>query len=56
MYKYMYKANIVSKVGRGHPSKHVKAGHYLPSSETPSQWRFAVGPMVARDRIMAALV
>ena len=29
-----------------HPSKHLKAGHYRPISETPFEWRFAGGPMV----------
>ena len=36
------------------PSKHVvKSGHYRPASKTPSERRFAGGPIVARDRILA---
>ena len=36
------------------PSKHVvKSGHYRPASKTPSERRFAAGPIVARDWIMA---
>ena len=27
------------------PSKHVRAGHYLPASETPFKWCFAGGPI-----------
>ena len=34
-------------------SKHVKSGHYRTVSETPSQWRFAGGLIVARDCILA---
>ena len=33
--------------------KHVNSGHYRPSSETPSEWRFAGGPIVARDWMLA---
>ena len=36
------------------PSKHViKSGHYRPASKTPSERRFAGGPIVARDCILA---
>ena len=35
------------------PSKHVKSSHYRPASKTPSERRFADGPIVARDRILA---
>ena len=31
------------------PKMHVKSGHCRPVSETPSKWRFAGGPIVARD-------
>ena len=31
--------------------KHVKSGHYRPASETPSEWRFASGPIVAREHL-----
>ena len=34
-------------------SKHVKSGHYRPASKTPSERRFAGGPIVARDWILA---
>ena len=34
-------------------SKHVKSGHYRPASKTPSELRFAGGPIVARDWILA---
>ena len=35
------------------PSKHVKSGHYRPTSKTPSERHFAGGPIVARDWILA---
>ena len=35
------------------PSKHVKLGHYRPASKTSSKRRFAGGPIVARDWILA---
>ena len=35
------------------PSKHLKSGHYRPASITPSELRFAGGPIVARDWIRA---
>ena len=35
------------------PSKHVKSDHYRPASKTPSERRFAGGPIVARDWILA---
>ena len=34
------------------PRKHVKSGHYRPTSKTPSERHFAGGPMVARDWIL----
>ena len=34
-------------------SKRMKAGHYRPASETPFKWRFAGGPMVARNCILS---
>ena len=33
--------------GRGLPSQHSMVGHYRHASETPFQWRFAGGPMMA---------
>ena len=30
------------------PSKHLKVGHNQPDSETPFEWRFAGGLIVAR--------
>ena len=35
------------------PRMHAKSGHYGPVSETPSEWRFAGGPIVARNWILA---
>ena len=35
------------------PSKHVKLGSYRPTSETPFGWRFAGGPILARDGMLA---
>ena len=37
-------------------SKNVKAGHYRPASETPSEWRFADGPIVTRDWMLAGVL
>ena len=34
------------------PSKHVKSGHNRPASKTPSERRFAGGPIVAHDWIL----
>ena len=34
------------------PSKHVKLGNYRPANKTPSEWRFAGGPIVARNWIL----
>ena len=31
-----------------HPSKQAKSDHYRPASESPSEWRFAGGQIVAR--------
>ena len=38
------------------PSKHVKSGHYRPASKTQSERRFAGGPIVAQDWILAGHV
>ena len=35
------------------PSKHVKSGNQRPASDTPSEWRFAGGPIVTPDRMLA---
>ena len=35
------------------PSKYLESGRYRPASETPSRWRFAGGPIVARDGMLA---
>ena len=32
---------------------HVKEGHYRPTSEMPSGWRFAGGPTVARNFMLS---
>ena len=37
------------------PSNHVKSGHHRLASETPSKWRFANGPIAARDWMLAVL-
>ena len=29
------------------------AGHHQPASETPFEWRFAGGPIVTRDSMLA---
>ena len=31
------------------------AGHYQPTSETPLKWRFAGGPILARDFMIAGM-
>ena len=36
-------------------SKHLKAGHHRPASETTLEWRFTGGPIVARDRMQAGM-
>ena len=33
------------------PSQHAMSGHHRPSSETPFEWRFVSGPMIARLQI-----
>ena len=35
--------------------KRVEAGHDRPASETPFKWRFAGGPIVARDCILTEI-
>ena len=35
------------------PSNHLIAGHHWPASETPFEWRFAGGPIVARHCLLA---
>ena len=35
------------------PSNHIRSDHYRPDSETPSEWRFAGGLIVARDGLLA---
>ena len=37
------------------PMKHLKAVHHWPASETPFEWRFACGPMVARHCVLSGL-
>ena len=34
-------------------SKHLKSGHHQPASETPFEWRFTGGPMVAQHCLLA---
>ena len=38
------------------PSQNKLSGHRRPASETPFEWRFAGGPMMARIFMFAALV
>ena len=38
-----------------HTSKDVKSVHYRPTSETPSEWRFAGGPIEVRDRMLVRM-
>ena len=35
------------------PSQHVNESHHGPASETPFKWRFAGGPIVVRDCMLA---
>ena len=37
-------------------TRHTKAGQYRPTSETPLKWRFAGGPTVARDWMLAVCI
>ena len=41
--------------GLCYPGKHLKAGHLRPASETPFEWHFACGPMVARHCMLAGI-
>ena len=45
--------HVDSKTDRLAPSKHVKSGHSRPARKTPSEKRFAYGPIVARDLVLA---
>ena len=45
--------HVDSKTDRLAPSKHVKLGHSLPARKIPSKKRFAGGPIVARDLVLA---
>ena len=36
--------------------KHIQAGHHLSASETPLEWRFAGGPIVAQYCMLAGIV
>ena len=38
------------------PNSTIKAGHHRPARETPLEWRFAGGPMVARHTMLGELV
>ena len=35
---------------------HIKVGHHRPTCETPSKWRSAGGPIVARDCFQAGML
>ena len=43
----------LKKINRLAPSKHVKSGHSQTDKKTPSEKRFAGGPIVARDLVLA---
>ena len=45
--------HVDSKTDRLAPSKPVKWGHSLPARKTPSKKRFAGGPLVARNLVLA---
>ena len=45
----------ITSILSAHHSKHVKSGNYRPASETPSGWRFAGGPIVVRDGMLATI-
>ena len=45
--------HVDSKTDRLAPSKHAKSGHSRPARKTPSEKRFAGGPIVARDLVLA---
>ena len=34
-------------ISKLNPRKHLEAGHYLSASETPLEWDFGGGPIVA---------
>ena len=45
--------HVDSKTDRLAPSKHVKSGHSRPARKTPHEKRFAGGPIVACDLVLA---
>ena len=45
--------HVDSKTDQLAPSKHIKSGHSRPDRKTPSKKRFAGGPIVARDFVLA---
>ena len=45
--------HVDSKTDRLAPSKHVKLGHSRPARKTPSEKRFAGGPIVTRNLLLA---
>ena len=38
------------------PSKHLKAGHNRPASETPFEWHVGGGPMMTRYCVLTGFV
>ena len=46
---------FIADCGHDDPSKHIQAGYYWPASETPFKWRFAGGPIVARNCMLVEL-
>ena len=45
--------HVDSKTDQLAPSKHVKSGYSWPARKTPPEKRFAGGPIVARDLVLA---
>ena len=39
-----------------HPSQHTMSGHHRPTRETPFEWRFAGGPIVARFWMFTGII
>ena len=46
-------SQLISDIHRTYPSKRILTGLYRTTSETPFQWRFTGGPIVARSYMLA---
>ena len=53
--KHIYISKYFFCVGGIYPVS-IRHGHHLPASKTPFEWRFAGGPMVARDCMLAGSI